>query len=799
MVSERGPGRSDGTAGWGRPRMSAPATAPGRGGGGLAQDEPLDLSIVMPCLNEAGGLEYCIESAQASLARLGVRGEVVIADNGSHDGSQSIARRMGARVIDVPDRGYGRALMGGISAARGEFVIMGDADGSYDFSRLEPFLAQLRSGHDIVLGNRFDGGIAEGAMPLLHRRLGNPLLTRIAHRVSGSAAGDVYCGLRGFRKGVVEALNLRCSGMEFALEMVVKAALSGLSVTEVPTTLSPDRRDRPSHLRTWRDGCRSMRVLGRFSPHLFLGSRHTGRRNRDPISPPTMPSAAWPMSEIALVGPTAPPALGLHGRERVWPASRGRLELGGLALLGLVALGLWLAFPVLPTSDSAWAVVWGHQILGGHLPSFAEYRAPTEHPLWLALGTLSAALGNAGLRLMTLIGVTSLLALVAGLYRLGRATFGPFAALLACLLLLSRFHFAFYAAFAFLDVPFLALVVWAAALEAERPRRGAPVLVLLVLAGLLRPEGWLYLGGYAVWLGYRASWSKRAQLIGIVALAPVIWGLVDLIVTGNPTFSFTYTANDSAALGRQKEIYQLPGAVLTGLSDLCKPPVLLAGAAGIVLAVRRLAPRQTTVPLLLVGGGVTSFLITSVAGMAVITRYLALAALGVTLFAGWFLEMGIVVMARRASRRLLVVGAGSLLLSGAVWSGAHLHLGGATNEMTLRTHVEAELRSLLHGEPIARARRCGPVSVPNQKLMPLVLLDLHALPGSVVARSDPRSASATRTGVALVVTGGHRLLYHTAYGPFGNNTHDPHTINDAPPGFRAAAAGRYFTLFVRCT
>jgi glycosyltransferase involved in cell wall biosynthesis len=266
--------------------MSMRAVAPWRGDGALPQDERLDLSIVMPCLNEARSLGYCIERAQASLVRLGVRGEVLIADNGSNDGSQSIARRMGARVVDVPDRGYGTALKGGISAARGEFVIMGDADGSYDFSRLEPFLAQLRGGHDIVLGNRFDGGIAEGAMPLLHRRLGNPLLTRIARRVSGSTAGDVYCGLRGFRKGAVEALNLRCSGMEFALEMVVKAALSGLSVTEVPTTLSPDRRGRPAHLRTWRDGCRSMRVLGRFSPHLFLGSRRARRHERDRISLP---------------------------------------------------------------------------------------------------------------------------------------------------------------------------------------------------------------------------------------------------------------------------------------------------------------------------------------------------------------------------------------------------------------------------------------------------------------------------------------------------------------------------------
>jgi glycosyltransferase involved in cell wall biosynthesis len=229
------------------------------------------LTVVMPCLNEANSLEICITKARESMRQLGVPGEVVIADNGSTDGSQEIGRAAGARVIHVEARGYGSALMAGIAAARGEFVIMGDADDSYDFSDLGPMVRELEAGHDLVLGNRFQGGIAEGAMPILHQRLGNPALTRIARWVFKSPAGDIYCGLRGFRKDAVTDLNLRSTGMEFALEMVVKATLSGLRITEVPTTLSPDRRDRAPHLRTWRDGWRSLRFFLLYSPRwLFL-------------------------------------------------------------------------------------------------------------------------------------------------------------------------------------------------------------------------------------------------------------------------------------------------------------------------------------------------------------------------------------------------------------------------------------------------------------------------------------------------------------------------------------------------
>jgi glycosyltransferase involved in cell wall biosynthesis len=194
-----------------------------------------------------------------------------VADNGSTDGSREIAEELGARVVPVERRGYGAALTGGIAAARGRWVIMGDADDSYDFAELEPFVQRLREGYDLVAGNRFKGGIREGAMPWLHRRLGNPLLSFVGRRLYGTPAGDIYCGLRGFDREKVAALDIRSSGMEFAIEMIVKATMMGLKVTEVPTTLSPDAEGREPHLNTWRDGWRSIRLLLLYSPKwLFL-------------------------------------------------------------------------------------------------------------------------------------------------------------------------------------------------------------------------------------------------------------------------------------------------------------------------------------------------------------------------------------------------------------------------------------------------------------------------------------------------------------------------------------------------
>jgi glycosyltransferase involved in cell wall biosynthesis len=247
--------------------MSHPASSPTA----VATDTATELTILMPCLNEAETLAACIREAQAYLDRSGVQGEILIADNGSTDGSQAIGLSLGVRVIDVPVRGYGAALQAGIAAAHGRYVIMGDADMSYDFSALQPFVDCLLAGADLVMGNRFNGRIEPRAMPLLHRYLGNPVLSFLGRLFFKIHIGDFHCGLRGFARERILALGLTSPGMEFASEMVVRASRAGYAVAEVPTRLRPDGRSRPPHLRTWRDGWRHLRFMLMYSPSwLFL-------------------------------------------------------------------------------------------------------------------------------------------------------------------------------------------------------------------------------------------------------------------------------------------------------------------------------------------------------------------------------------------------------------------------------------------------------------------------------------------------------------------------------------------------
>jgi len=234
------------------------------------EPQVLELTILMPCLNEAETVATCVRRAQEFLQRARVLGEVLVADNGSADRSVELACEAGARVVAVARRGYGSALLGGIEAARGRFVIMADADGSYDFSQLEPFLAALRAGNTLVMGHRFRGGIRPGAMPFLHRYLGNPLLSFAGRLFFSSRIGDFHCGLRGVERAALLDLGLRSPGMEFASEMIVKATLAGWRIAEVPTVLSPAGRSRPPHLRTWRDGWRHLRFLLMMSPRWLM-------------------------------------------------------------------------------------------------------------------------------------------------------------------------------------------------------------------------------------------------------------------------------------------------------------------------------------------------------------------------------------------------------------------------------------------------------------------------------------------------------------------------------------------------
>ena len=231
-----------------------------------SEQSPLDVSVVIPCLNEANSIGYCVEKAIAAFQAAGLRGEVVVADNGSTDGSIELAEKLGARVVHAEQKGYGAALQAGIRASHGKFIVMGDADDSYDFTEVPRFVEAWRKGFDVVMGNRFKGEIKPGAMPWHHKYIGNPILSGVLNLLFHANIGDSHCGMRGFSRQAIRSLSLRSPGMEFASEMVIRAAQQRLRIGEVPTSLRPDGRGRRPHLRTWRDGWRHLRFMLLFSP-----------------------------------------------------------------------------------------------------------------------------------------------------------------------------------------------------------------------------------------------------------------------------------------------------------------------------------------------------------------------------------------------------------------------------------------------------------------------------------------------------------------------------------------------------
>jgi hypothetical protein len=345
-------------------------------------DPALEFTVLMPCLNEAETLATCIRKAQAFLRGSGIAGEVVVADNGSTDGSRQIANALGARIVGVERRGYGAALIGGIAAARGRFVIMGDADDSYDFAALQPFVDALRAGGELVMGNRFQGGIQPGAMPALHRYLGNPVLSFLGRRLFRSAIGDFHCGLRGFSRDAIRRLDLSSPGMEFASEMVVKAVLHRLDVRQVPTRLAPDGRSRPPHLRTWRDGWRHLRFLLTHAPRFLF----------------VYPGLALGGAGLAGVGVLA----------------------GGDVSVGGIALG------VTTELFAAMAVLLGAQLLGfgvlARLHGVAHRLWPASVTVYRFRRLFSVERGCIAGGMLAALGLAGIVALVAGW---SRADFGP--------------------------------------------------------------------------------------------------------------------------------------------------------------------------------------------------------------------------------------------------------------------------------------------------------------------------------------------------------------------------------------
>jgi hypothetical protein len=474
-----------------------------------------------------------------------------------------------------------------------------------------------------------------------------------------------------------------------------------------------------------------------------------------------------------------------------------RWEALALAVLTVAALGGFFVYPTYSNYDSLYSLLWGRELLHGALPSFDAYRAPTQHPLWVAICVPLAALGGAGDRTLLGLCVVSFVALVAGMYRLGKETFGAIVGLVAALLLLSRLDFPFLAARGYIDIPYLALILWAAALEAARPKRGGVVWVLLTLAGLLRPEAWLLAGFYGIWIAWGRPLREWLRVAVLVAFAPVVWALTDFVVTGDPMYSLNYTTESARQLGRRQSLLELPGVTLRFVSELTKPPVFVAALGGIVLA-WRMARERLLVPATLLAWGIGTFLLVSLRGFSVINRYVLVAALALMLFAAFAIAGWSRLPPGHRARRPWMAGALLVIAGGVAFTATTFNPRYVNRELRLRDSVRRDLAGALRSPQVRAARACGPISVPNHKLVADVRWLADAGVDDVVARTDPtQTARQRRGGAGLYVVGGTRFLKHPAYGPF-DQTEDSPAIQVPPPGFDRARVGRYFSVYTRC-
>jgi hypothetical protein len=471
---------------------------------------------------------------------------------------------------------------------------------------------------------------------------------------------------------------------------------------------------------------------------------------------------------------------------------RGAAPWPALALVALVVATVvgFAAYPTFPNYDSYYSLVWARELLHGATPSFDAYRAPTQHPLAIAFaGVLSLAGGDAD-RMLVGATLASFVALAAGLYQLGRASFSALVGLVAAVLLCTRFDFPFLALRAYVDIPYLALVVWAGALEAQRPRRGGVCFVLLAAAGLLRPEAWLLSGIYLLWCAPGASWPRRIRWAALVALAPLVWAAVDLAVTGDPLFSVTHTSGVAEELGRARGASALPRATVRFLRGLDKTPVVATGVLGIVLSFA-LSVRRARVPLALLVIGLATFALVGVTGLSVIFRYLLVPSLMLMLFAAVALAGWTVLPAGAPARMAWMALAAVAVAYGLVFTITHVTPGNFVDELTFRRDSHRALVALLDDPAVSKARRCGPVSLPNHKLIPEVRWILDADRAAVIGRSDRSQRRRIRRGVAIYAFG-PKAFERYGFSP------DPVSVALPLPGFRRVAISRYYAAYVRC-
>jgi hypothetical protein len=500
-----------------------------------------------------------------------------------------------------------------------------------------------------------------------------------------------------------------------------------------------------------------------------------GGRRPSRSLPGSMPSTRhWPKPSLAV-------------STRQWP----KLLLGLLALATVVG---FFAYPTYTTYDSLYSLLWGRELLHGHLPGFEAYRAPTEHPLAIVFGAVMSVFGHAGDRLMVAATLASFVALAAGMYRLAAAAFTPLVGVVAAALVCTRFDFPFLAARGYIDIPYLAMVVWAAALEAERRRRGTPVLVLLGMASLMRPEAWLLIALYWLWLAIdrTATWRHRIWTAAIAAVGPVAWAAVDRIVTGDPLYSLHSTSSLAEDLGRAKGLSSVPHATWAFLVALDKWPVLVAGILGVLLAAY-VTPRRLGMPLILLVIGVGTFGLVGVAGLSIIQRYLLVPSLMVMVFAAVTLA-GWTMLDPGRLRTAWACAAGAIVLFGVAFTATHVKLSRFDTELAFRKQYHDSLVAILDDPKVKDAmRRCGPVSVPNHKLIPDVrwLADLSQK--RVIARSDPTKLRAREQGVALYVTDRYAIFRQA----FVTDADNP--LDQVPmPGFVRVATSRYYGAYIRC-